>query len=310
MTITATSPAGTLAAVDALLGFRPHQAVALVFLHGSRVQVTAHVKLTDLGEESMPDHLARAARQTGADALLVVAYQPSATDLDTVQAVADHLSAQGVRTQEFIVVNESSYFSVMGRGSGSIDEVLTDPVSAQRVYEGQPVARSREEVAAQLQPGSDPEPDGYAASHAETLAAVAGMSGDAVAHALGEALDGLVRADQADGALLGRIAALCTHDAAQMPVLSRIRTHSAGHWLALWSRVVRIEGEGADLAMAAAGCAAWASGSGLLVNVACDHLDETAGEPYLVRMLRQAISDCMPPGLWDHFTTRLEADAA
>lgn len=303
-TVHATSCASLIALVDSQLGFRPERSAVLTLLRGNIVVVTARIDLDGLTDVKLDHQMSRAVAQTEADGLIVVTYQPDARHLPLVHHIIGRLASHGVELMEHVLVEPEGWTSLVSGHSGGLDEVASDPISCQRIYNGNVLAASRSEIVAQLEAGSGALPEGFDEAFASTQAEMVHMSGSDIVRAVVEALDQWEAGQPVNP---GRIAALGVDRSAVEPVLARIRTTNSKMWLAYWAEVVRAaEGPAAVLPLVAAGCSAWAAGEGTLVNAAIDQLNELDHDHPMLKVLNHAVQECLPPLMWDDFARRLE----
>lgn len=302
----ATNGASLIALNEFQLGFRPSRSAVVSLLQDHIVRITARTDLDGLTDVKLDHQMSRAVAQTGANGFIVVSYQPDPRHLPLIERLVAHLASQGVELLEHVMVGAESYTSLVSGQSGSLDEVANDPISVQRIYDGNVLAGSRSEIVAQLEAGSGALPEGFDEAFASTQAEMVHMSGSDVVRAVVEALD---QWEAGQPVNLGRIAALGMDHSAVEPVLARIRTTNSKQWLAYWAEVVRAaEGPVAVLPLVAAGCSAWAAGEGALVNAAIDQLTELDRDHPMLKVLNHAVQECLPPLMWDDFAMRLEAD--
>lgn len=304
-TLRTTSRGSLIPLVDYLLGFRPVSSTVIIFLTGTTVQVTARIDNEDLGRPELAEQMATAAERVGADHCYLVSYDALDEHIELTHRLTRPLVEMGVELDDHLLVSERSWYSTASGEQGPLDDLATDPIACERVYQGKLLAASREELAAQVEPGRDLPSDAFQAGYQAMDEAMRVMGTDDVVRAIGILLD----SDEHDDHQLGEIVALGRHRASTEPALARIRCENASRWLDLWSRLVRLtEGKAAELPLAAAGCAAWAAGHGVEMLTALDELKTINPEHPIGRVLAHAHAEVLPPDLWDQFAMRLEAD--
>lgn len=306
-TLRTTSRGSLIPLVDYLLGFRPVSSTVIIFLKGSIVQVTARIDNEDLGRPELAEQMTIAADRVGADHCYLVSYDTLDEHIEQTHQITQPLVAMGVELDDHLLVSERSWYSTSSGEQGPLDDLATDPIACERVYQGKLLAASRDEIAAQVEPGRDLPSDAFGSGYQAMDEAMRFMSSDDVVRAIGVLLD----SDEHDGHQLGEIAALGRHRASTEPALARIRCADADRWLDLWSRLVRLtDGETAVLPVVAAGCAAWAAGQGVLATAAIEELTALDPEHPIGRVLTHAQAEVLPPALWDNFAMRLEPGVA
>lgn len=314
-TIRISSRASMLAVIPQLLSFEPQESFVAVFLRGHSVVVTMRIDLKDLAEADFLDRVAMVVEQTDADSVVLVAYTDDERDDLGVMLRGVQMDVEArmavlqlhLEVVEAITVIGQTWRSLVTLETGSMDEVRTDPVAVRGIFEGRRVARSRQELAESVRPGSEALLRGFGTAFQQTMTEMAELADDEVVELVREHLDQWWAGRIAtDGPTLGRLVALGTQEAAAPPVLARLTSKSSKRWHELWSAAVRCsQGSAALLPLVASAVSAWATGDGATMNVATDHAASIDPDHVMVQLLRRANDQCASPELWDSFVDKL-----
>lgn len=320
--------AGLLASVARMLGFYPTDSFVGVFLSGSRVAVTMRMDWAQLHEAAEKALLA--ARQTGADGLVVIGYGDELADdrARALRTVATDIELGALANQTPVRVHEVIEVGTASRTWRTanepavvedLDEVENHPVAAQWVYDGTCVAASRAELAKRVEPGSDALPKGFAAAFKSTMQEMASWSDEQTSTAMAEQCDELLggqnQQDQPSGAKkppsgaqLGRLVALATHDSTVEPAMAALSLSNAKDAFTVWSAAARCsEGRAAFMPVVMSGMAAWLCGDGATLNVAGELAERIDRHHFLVEMVNSISQLVIPPESWEAFRLGLSA---
>ena len=227
--------------------------------------------------------------------------------VDTSEVARPELMAQ----LGTVVVGSEHWVSLGDGRQHPLDEVHDHPVRVQEIYEGRCPARSRDELAALVQPGSDEVGEAFAVTAEAGLLALLAMGDEDVAGLAGEYLDVVWRERAVDDALAGALAALVSLDAGLLAALRRIDRDTAGDWRELWAAVVRrATGRLAYGSLVVAGTAAFVSGEGALLTTATEHAERLRGGHWGVEMLARINREVVNPSTWPQPLVEAGADVA
>lgn len=310
-----TSSANMLALVPQLLAFEPQESFVAIFLRGYSVVVTMRIDLKHLAEADFLDKIQLVVEQTDADSVVLAVYGDDERDdlqvllADVQLDIEARMAVLGhhLDVVEALTVTGQTWRSLVTGELGSMEQIRTDPVAVRGIFEGRRVARSRQELAESVRPGSEALPRGFGTAFQQTMTEMAELADDEVVELVREHLDQWWAGRIAtDGPTLGRLAALGTQEAAAPPVLARLTSKSSKRWHELWSAAVRCsQGSAALLPLVASAVSAWAAGDGATMNVATDHAADIDPDHVMVQLLRRANDQCAPPELWDSFVDKL-----
>ena len=306
--------AGLLALIPGLVGFEPQESVVIVLMAGTRVRLTARVDTCEVARPELMAQLGTAVHQTASDKAFLAAY--STEDPDAAETALASLGealthAHDLDVLDAVVVGSEHWVSLADGRQHPLDEVRDHPVRVQEIYEGRCPARSREELAALVQPGSEEVTDAFGVTAEAGLLALLAMTDDDVAGLAEEYLDVVWRERAVDDALAGALAALVSMDAGLLAALKRIDRDSAADWRELWAAVVRrATGRLAYGALVVAGTSAFVSGEGALLTTATEHADRLRSGHWGVEMLGRINREVVPPSTWPQPLVEAGADAA
>lgn len=310
--------AGLLASVARMLGFYPTDSFVGVFLSGNQVVVTMRMDWSQLHEAAEKALLA--ARQTGADGLVVIGYGDQLADdrARALRTVAADIELGALANETPVRVHEVIEVGTASRTWRTADEpdavqdlagVENHPVAAQWVYDGTCVAASRDELAKRIEPGSEAQPEGFAAAFSTTMQQLAGFTGQQASSAMAELWEGLL-SDKVDlnGQALGRLVALATHDSTVEPAMAALSLTNAKDVFTVWSAAARCsEGRAAFMPVVMSGMAAWLCGDGATLNVAGEQAERINPDHFLVELVNSISQLVIPPESWEAFRLGLSA---
>ena len=306
--------AGMLALIPGLVGFEPQESVVIVLMAGTRVRLTARVDTCEVARPELMAQLGTAVHQTASDKAFLAAY--STEDPDAAETALASLGealtqAHDLDVLDAVVVGSEHWVSLADGRQHPLDEVRDHPLRVQEIYEGRCPARSRDELAALVQPGSDEVGEAFAVTAEAGLLALLAMGDEDVAGLAGEYLDVVWRERAVDDALAGALAALVSLDAGLLAALRRIDRDTAGDWRELWAAVVRrATGRLAYGSLVVAGTAAFVSGEGALLTTATEHAERLRGGHWGVEMLARINREVVNPSTWPQPLVEAGADVA
>lgn len=313
------SVAGLLAVIPHLLGFTPRD--SLVVLGGrpprGRVEVAFRYDLPDPpstdAAAAIAAHAAQVLSSHRLPTAIVAGYGPGRLVTPLADAIRQALPRAGIEVRDVLRIQDGRYWSYLCQNpsccppEGTPFDPATHPAGAVLAEAGQPVAPSREAVAAAIAPftGAQAEEMAQATRKAERIAARLTATGGpggldrpglaAVAHAVEVYRTG------------GSITAVIRHAWLAL-VLTRLRIRDDA-WARmdpayhrahrrLWTDLVRRAQPGYVAAPASLlALTAWQAGDGALANLALDRaLADTPGYR-MALLLREALSAGAPPSV-------------
>lgn len=313
-TRTVTEIAGLLALVPGLLGHQPADSLVIVCLKESLVEVTIRLDLANLSCGDAVVKLLPALRRSETTAVVLAGYQdPIGDDLaDVLKDLATdvevvHLLDAGrhIAVVDAVMVGAERWRSIWEEGDHDVAGLRYHAARAQDVLDGRAPARSRAELAARLEPGSQPGGDTFFLAAEAAMVAGLDTSGEDLVEILGKLLDVYERERAVpDDAVLGALVALVSFDAGLRVALRRLARDDAHHWFELWSTVLRRVGGMAAWAPAVlAGSAAFLTGDGATMNVAHDHAARRRPDHWATKMLLQINQEALSPAAWERLLT-------
>jgi hypothetical protein len=304
-------PTDAIAMIPYLLGFEPSESIVVVSLMGSRQRFGPIVR-SDLDAipelQSIARRLAGAAAPDECEDALIVAFSlhPEIAD-DAVRTVRESLEAAGICVVEAVRADGARWWSyTCDRGccppDGTPYDPTASPAAALAVAMGMGKADSRDALAQQFAPRSDPEQAmvNDAARRARVTLSVHGDDDrsaavdDLVWLALGRPdLDSTTVA-----MLLGAVQDLRARDA----VWSLMTRDDAAEHFELWRQVMRAADD--DL-MAPAGTlcafAAWLSGQGAVAATAAAAVARVSPHYSFLALIVDILHSGMGPAAWDEW---------
>ncbi|MEV0899563.1 DUF4192 domain-containing protein [Actinoplanes sp. NPDC049802] len=302
------TPAELLALLPYLLGYHPHDSIALIGLHGRDLDFGACFDLPppDRGEEAARDVAGAVARQR-ADAVVIVGYGPPRRVTPIALHVTEALRAAGVRIDDVLRVDGGRWWSYLCEDPGCCPpegSACLPPdsvIAAEATYLGQVALPSREDLIAQVAAVQGPAREGMVAATERARSRFPGLLNDvrrirragrlAVREAEKRYRSGAALTDD-EVAWLG---ALLTDRVVEDYALDRTSAH---HWrVRLWTDVVRrVEPAYVPGPACLLGFAAWRMGWGPLARAAVDRALRAEPGHQLARMLFEILGAGIPPG--------------
>lgn len=295
-TFVARAAVDVLAVVPVVLGFEPEDCVVMLTF-GSEHQFHARLDLpppgaTDDEVAATSALLVEPAVRHGVPRVLLVVYShDAAAARRTARSLLDAFGAAGIEVLDTIRADGSRHWPAIGPGGGTPYDVSAHPVRAQAVLDGQVTHRSRDDLAASLDP--DPvrcEEVARALVHAPALGA----------DEISALLDDCLASGREPGPveLAGLVQALVDPAVRDVAWLAMTRADAPLH-VELWSQVVRsTPREQVPGAAAVLGFAAWLSGSGALAWCAVDRCLAVDPAHVLGGYVAQLLERAVPPQEW------------
>lgn len=295
-TFVARAPADVLALVPVVLGFEPEDSVVMLTF-GSEHQFQARLDLpppgaTDAEVAAVSALLVEPAVHHRVSRVLLVLYSHDAhAARRSARSLVDAFGAAGIEVLETIRADGSRHWPAIGPGTGTPYDVSAHPLRAQAVLDGRVTHRSRDELAASL----DPDP-GRRAEVARVLARTPALGADEVSALLADCL--ATGREPGPVEMAGLLQALVDPRVRDVAWLSMTRADAVLH-VDLWSQVVRrTPDERLPGAAAVLGFAAWLSGSGALAWCAVDRCLAVDPDHVLGGYVAQLLERAVPPGAW------------
>jgi len=328
-TMTIRDLSGLIAVLPTMLGFHPERSLVVCFLNGPRIALTMRADLDGARVQDLASTAIMAAQRADATELIAVGYIPNVSPVihEVLRDLSIAIENETLDDEMPLTVRA---IAAVGRDGWtelpmwsreipelrSLDELTNHPVHVERVFQGMAPAKSRAEVVARVQAGSDAPADAFVAacrSQHEEMAQLAGHEMAARLDELLTAYEGLPTGELPDPASMGQMAALITHGEARDVASLRVSTETSHRWVDLWSAIVRCtDGEGAAAPLALCALASWVRGDGTLANAACDQADSicdglgTARHP-LARIVRSVLVNAIDPHHWTQFAREVKA---
>jgi hypothetical protein len=310
-TYTARSPEDLLALVPYLLGFHPEQSVVVLTFGAPEGCFHARVDLPDSldDQREVARLLDEAVARHRVPRVAVLVYSGDAVAAASQTA----LLLQRWCTREVEVVaalradGERWFVLPECDGAGTPYDLASHPFTAERVYHGQVVHRSRAELAESLVGPPDDATAGAAAEHVDSILGAARDSPDGGAALLrSEArwVQRRIRLHLRDHRLLqpsvaGRLLALTSLVPVRDVAWSEMTRSTARTHLVLWRDLVRrcpdelLPGPGSLLAFAA-----WLAGDGALAWCALDRVTAIDAGYSMARRVADCLTSALPPSVW------------
>lgn len=302
-TLTARTPEDLLALVPVVLGFVPHDSVAMLTFGGAQ-PFHARVDLPDDTAElpEMVDALLRPARRHGVRRVVFVVYCDSGPHARrAARGLAEAFGCHGVEVIEILRADGERWWPAIGTRpgvppSGVPYDLSCHLFSADAVLDGRVLHHSREDLRATLV--TDPV---LAAGVVAALAAAAG-AGDGPPDP--DWVTDLVERHSRDGTVpdaydLARLLGGMLDPEVRDAACASLGRRSARDHLRLWTEVVRRCPEPLLAAPAALlALAAWQAGEGALAWCALDRCTEADEDYPLAVLVAQALLEAVPPDAW------------
>ncbi len=326
-TVTVRDISGLLALVPTLVSFTPERSIVVCFLRGTRIALSMRADLDGSNVRELAETAIMAAARAGASELVAIGYIPNISVVihrvlqDLAIAVENETmdSETPLRVMALAAVGRDGWCELPMWGTEipplrPLAELTEHPVHVARIVAGMAPLRSRAEIVARVQPGSDATADEFIEGWQTQIAQMAGLSG----HEMAKVLDELLSAyeQQSEGELpdqhsMGRMAALVNEGVARDVASLRVSAETSHRWVDLWSAIARSADDQAALApLALCGLASWVRGDGAMANASiasADAICDRLGVPQhpLVGIVRAVTSLCLPPEHWTQFAREL-----
>lgn len=295
-TFVARDPVDVLAVVPVVLGFEPSQSVVMLTF-GSARQFHARLDLpaADASDAEVDAATARlvapVVHHEVPRVLLVVYTDDAERGRRCARSLVDAFAGAGVTVLETIRADGRRHWPALGPGAGTAYDISAHPVRAHAVLDGRVTHRSRDDLAATL----DPERAGRD-DVAQALDHQSVLSADQVAELLARCVPAdLVAGPDEVAALVQAVADPAVRDVAW---LMMTREQASAH-VAFWSDVVRRTPDSwVPGAAAVLGFAAWLSGSGALAWCAVDRCLGLDPDHVLGGYVAQLLERAVPPHEW------------
>lgn len=322
-TLTIRDLSGLIAVIPTLVGFTVERSIVICCLRGPRVALTMRADLDGANVHPLATTAIMAASRVRATEVIAVGYIPRISQVihEVLKDTALSIENQTMDDEQPIVVRA---LAAVGRDGwtelpmwGSeipelrpLSELTEHPIHVERVVAGMAPAKSRAEIVARVQPGSDAPTDEFLGGWRTQIELMGGMAGHEMASTLDELLSAYEQ--QPEGELpdqhsMGAMAALVNEGVARDVASLRVSTETSHRWVDLWSAIARSTDDQAALApLAVCGLASWVRGDGALANACVDQADaicDRVGAPRhpLVGIVRAVTSLCIPPEHWTSF---------
>lgn len=280
-----------------MLGFHPRESLVVMVISGGRVKMCARADLTwfatHFGETVAS---IRNGVQRFHDAhVALIAYSSNITT--GAQSALEMLDALGGQVQEMLVTDGDRYWDMLGGDHPwdpghrwAWDE---SALAASAVYNGMPVAASREDVVAAV---AEPVIDEHLAERMEHAATVVADSDDPLSD-----LEWLMEADaplDLDEAC--RLAVLLQDDEGATAVMSALSAENAEHYRARLMEARRtVAGPASANVVGLLGLACWLDGQGAMAADCLQLVMDLAPHCLPGEMLEFVQSSALPPTWWD-----------
>jgi hypothetical protein len=303
-TLTLRSPEDLLAAAPVVLGFVPTDS-AVMFTFDAVSCFHARVDLPAIGDEVEPfvEALLAPCVRHDVGRVLFLLYSDDRVRADRVaRRLVRAFRAAGIEVVDVVRADGRRWFPLLRRrrsvpSSGVAYDVSTHLFAAESVLRGRVTHASRADLEATVAP--DPPAIARVAAAARGPDARRPEPGWLPATVARHVAAGSVPDDAEAACLLAGLLDVRVRDAA----LALMRRDTAEAHARLWSDLVR-RAPGGLVAPAAAvlGFAAWMSGNGALAWCAVDRCLAADPEHRLARHLAEALTQAVPPSLWEEVT--------
>lgn len=306
--------AGLLALVPSLLGHQPTDSLVIVCMKGSLVELTVRLDLDPVLREDTIVKLLPALRRSETTAVVLAGYRDPIDDglADVLKELATdvevvHLLDAGrhIAVVDAVMVGAERWRSIWEEGDHDVAGLRYHAARAQDVLDGRAPARSRAELAARLEPGSEPGGDTFFLAAEAAMLAGLDTSGEGLVETVSGFLDVYERERVApDDAVLGALVALASFDAGLSAALRRLDRDNAHHWFKLWSTALRrVSGMAAWAPAVLAGSAAFLTGDGATMNIAHEHAAGRRPDHWATRLLLRINQEALSPAAWERLLT-------
>ncbi len=326
-TVTVRDLAGLLALVPTLVTFTPERSIVVLFLRGNRIALSMRADLDGSNVHELAETAIMAAARAGASELVAIGYIPNISVVihrvlqDLAIAVENQTmdADTPLRVMALAAVGRDGWCELPMWGTElpelrPLAELTEHPVHVARVFAGMAPLRSRAEIVARMQPGSDAPTDEFLGGWRTQIDQMGGMAGHEMANTLDELLSSYEQRPEGelpDQHSMGRMAALVNEGVARDVASLRVSAETSHRWVDLWSAIARSTDDQAALApLALCGLASWVRGDGAMANACIQQADaicDRVGAPRhpLVGIVRAVTSLCIPPEHWTSFAREL-----
>lgn len=271
-----------------LLSYTPRDSAVLVFLHGSKVGVTARVDLDTLvprTQASLPDArrlLGEVAANAQAEEYVVLAYGDSVDVAFELRDLLQQAQPEGLEMLDAYFVSGERWLGLETIDAGMIDYSLVPGGHRAACCVG-----SREDLA-KLVAGPPVEPSMNLAVDVDLDALLADPDMLDEAEALG-------------------LAALMAWDNEQYDrCILAIDRERADAWCGLWKSVVAHAPEAvSSRPLILFGISAWLTGNGALTTLAVERLEAQSCDSPMMQLLDMIVRHALPPHAWDSLVAKL-----
>lgn len=308
-------PAEMLAAVPHFLGFPPENSLVVVAVGGphGRVRCTFRYDLPDPADEDgatlIAEHAVKICQRNQWTTAIVVGYGPATLVTPLTDVVRYVLPRAGIRLHDVLRVDDGRYWSYLCTdltccpAEGCPAPGPGHPVAMALTRAGQPLSPSRDAIAASVAPYQDKRAVTEAARTASlTARRQAASDGEDTARARARMLvqDAITayRSGQAitDLAQLARLTVALTDIEIRDDAWARMRPKFRADHTRLWTDVTRYAAPGFAAAPASLlAFTAWQAGDGCLASFALDRAQADDPAYPMARLLRDAVSQGLPP---------------
>jgi hypothetical protein len=310
-TYTARSPADLLAMVPYLLGFHPRDSlVVLTFgVPGGSFQARVDLATEPSDQEQVAaDVLAAVLRNEVPQVALICYSRDAVASQQQCTVLRESLLEAGVEVIDVLRADGERYFHVPELGSaGTSYDLASHPFTAERVYRGDVVLGSREQLADTLAALPDEETHAALGEHVDRIfEAVRGFPGGGMALLRTEArwLQRRIRLHLRDHRPLsssdaGRMLALACLIEVRDVAWSEMTRATARHHVRLWRDLVRrCPDDVLPPAASLLAFAAWLAGDGALAWCAVDRALGSDPNYSMAHLVADALVGALPPTAW------------
>lgn len=289
-------PADLLAVVPFALGFEPEESLVLVTLGGGGLHARVDLPRTAGERREVVATLMQAVHANDVHAAALLAYTArAATGRAAVEALIDALEAADVQVVEALRVVGERWWSIHDLdGPGHPVDLRSHPFTAERVFAGEAVHRSRSDLEAWVAPAPDP-----AVSVALSAREGVGDQGEEI-----DWLRTLVASyDERGGPLpaddVARLLLVVEVPELRDHAWCRLTRETARPLLPLWREVtVRAPDERRASAAACLALCAWLSGDGALAWIAVGRSREVDPGHTLAALVADLLEAAVSPRSW------------
>ena len=318
---------GLLAVLPTMLGFYPERSIIVCFLRGSRIALTMRADLDGARIGELASTATMAAARAGASELIIVGYIPNISVVihealkDLALAIEKETmgGSTALTVSTLAAVGRSGWTELPMWGSAipnlrPLAELTEHPIHVERVVAGMAPAKSRADLVARVQAGSDAPSDEFMDGWRTQIEAMSGMAGHEMAKVLDELLtayEGLPDGELPNQHSMGRLAALVNDGQARDVASLRVSTEPSHRWVDLWAAISRsTDDKAAIVPLSLCALASWVRGDGALANAALDQAEaladaSDAGRHPLTRIVRSVLVNAIAPEHWTSFAREI-----